>query len=123
MDRSVRKRHFDRQDLLRQELNVFCRLAGMMQATAGFFTYFVILAENGFLPLDLVGMRVLWDNKYVNDLEDSYGQQWVSSTELCGAFALDRCLAKKCLKETPDNPRRGANLIFCSTRRTRAGRS
>ncbi|XP_055360881.1 sodium/potassium-transporting ATPase subunit alpha-1-like [Betta splendens] len=51
---------------------------GMMQATAGFFTYFVILAENGFLPMDLLGVRVLWDDKYVNDPEDSYGQQWVN---------------------------------------------
>lgn len=49
----------------------------MMQATAGFFTYFVILAENGFLPSDLIGLRVNWDDKYCNDLEDSYGQQWV----------------------------------------------
>jgi len=52
--------------------------AGMIQALAGFFTYFVILAENGFLPSTLVGIRVNWDNKYINDLEDSYGQQWVS---------------------------------------------
>jgi len=51
----------------------------MMQATAGFFTYFVILAENGFLPYDLLGIRMLWDDKMVNDLEDSYGQQWVSA--------------------------------------------
>ncbi|MEQ2194944.1 Sodium/potassium-transporting ATPase subunit alpha-1 [Xenoophorus captivus] len=50
----------------------------MIQALAGFFTYFVILAENGFLPSTLVGIRVSWDNKYINDLEDSYGQQWVS---------------------------------------------
>ncbi|CAB1417533.1 unnamed protein product [Pleuronectes platessa] len=49
---------------------------GMIQALAGFFTYFVILAENGFLPSTLVGIRVSWDNKYCNDLEDSYGQQW-----------------------------------------------
>ncbi|KAG7258128.1 hypothetical protein CRUP_010743 [Coryphaenoides rupestris] len=49
---------------------------GMIQALAGFFTYFVILAENGFLPATLLGIRVSWDNKYVNDLEDSYGQQW-----------------------------------------------
>ncbi|XP_027012369.2 sodium/potassium-transporting ATPase subunit alpha-1 isoform X1 [Tachysurus fulvidraco] len=49
---------------------------GMMQAAAGFFTYFVILAENGFLPLYLIGLRIGWDDKYVNDLEDSYGQQW-----------------------------------------------
>uniref|UniRef100_A0A0E9PE42 Uncharacterized protein n=1 Tax=Anguilla anguilla TaxID=7936 RepID=A0A0E9PE42_ANGAN len=37
----------------------------MMQATAGFFTYFVILAENGFLPSTLLGIRVKWDDKYV----------------------------------------------------------
>lgn len=53
----------------------------MIQALAGFFTYFVILAENGFLPSTLVGIRVFWDNKYINDLEDSYGQQWVSPLE------------------------------------------
>lgn len=50
----------------------------MIQALAGFFTYFVILAENGFLPSTLLGIRVHWDDKYTNDLEDSYGQQWVS---------------------------------------------
>ncbi|KAL6481400.1 hypothetical protein MHYP_G00094800 [Metynnis hypsauchen] len=49
---------------------------GMMQAAAGFFTYFVILAENGFLPSYLLGLRIDWDDKYLNDLEDSYGQEW-----------------------------------------------
>uniref|UniRef100_A0A673MUP6 Sodium/potassium-transporting ATPase subunit alpha n=1 Tax=Sinocyclocheilus rhinocerous TaxID=307959 RepID=A0A673MUP6_9TELE len=49
---------------------------GMMQAVGGFFTYFVILAENGFLPKDLVGIRIGWEDRYVSDLEDSYGQQW-----------------------------------------------
>ncbi|KAJ8336427.1 hypothetical protein SKAU_G00376470 [Synaphobranchus kaupii] len=49
---------------------------GMIQALAGFFTYFVILAENGFLPNRLVGIRLSWDNRKINDLEDSYGQQW-----------------------------------------------
>lgn len=56
-----------------------------MQAIAGFFAYFVILAENGFLPFDLLGIRIQWDNKYVNDLEDSYGQEWVSATAPSGA--------------------------------------
>lgn len=50
----------------------------MIQALAGFFTYFVILAENGFKPFDLLGIRLDWDNRFLNDLEDSYGQQWVS---------------------------------------------
>lgn len=51
---------------------------GMIQALGGFFSYFVILAENGFLPGNLVGIRLNWDDRTVNDLEDSYGQQWVS---------------------------------------------
>ncbi|KAJ3594460.1 hypothetical protein NHX12_003767, partial [Muraenolepis orangiensis] len=49
---------------------------GMLQALAGFFTYFVILAENGFLPRTLLGIRILWDSRDNNDLEDTYGQQW-----------------------------------------------
>lgn len=49
---------------------------GMIQAAAGFFSYTVILAENGFLPWDLIGLRKSWDSKAVNDLKDSYGQEW-----------------------------------------------
>lgn len=52
---------------------------GMIQAAAGFFVYFVIMAENGFLPLMLFGIRKQWDSKAVNDLTDSYGQEWVRS--------------------------------------------
>ncbi|XP_065323072.1 sodium/potassium-transporting ATPase subunit alpha-B-like isoform X2 [Gordionus sp. m RMFG-2023] len=49
---------------------------GMIQAAAGFFIYFIIMAENGFLPNMLVGLRVPWDSESVNDLKDSYGQEW-----------------------------------------------
>ncbi|GFG38088.1 hypothetical protein Cfor_10924, partial [Coptotermes formosanus] len=49
---------------------------GMIQAAAGFFVYFVIMAENGFLPMHLFGIRKMWDSKAVNDLTDSYGQEW-----------------------------------------------
>jgi len=49
---------------------------GMIQASAGFFVYFVILAENGFWPRRLFGLRKQWDSIAVNDLEDSYGQEW-----------------------------------------------
>jgi len=49
---------------------------GMIQASAGFFVYFVILAENGFTPSRLLGLRRQWDSQAVNDLEDSYGQEW-----------------------------------------------
>merc|ERR1712073_84326 len=49
---------------------------GMIQASAGFFVYFVIMCENGFLPGRLFGLRKEWDSIAVNDLEDSYGQEW-----------------------------------------------
>ena len=51
-------------------------MIGMIQAAAGFYVYFVILAENGFRPMRLFGLRRAWDSKAVNDLEDSYGQEW-----------------------------------------------
>lgn len=60
-----------------------CVSPGMIQALGGFFTYFVILAENGFLPTTLLGIRLDWDDRSKNDLEDSYGQEWVSR-EACG---------------------------------------
>ncbi|GAU88671.1 hypothetical protein RvY_01321 [Ramazzottius varieornatus] len=49
---------------------------GMIQALAGFFTYFVIMGENGFLPWTLIGIRERWESKGINDLQDSYGQEW-----------------------------------------------
>merc|ERR1712180_314226 len=49
---------------------------GMIQASAGFFVYFVIMCENGFWPSKLLGLRRSWDSAAVNDLEDSYGQEW-----------------------------------------------
>ncbi|XP_059138718.1 sodium/potassium-transporting ATPase subunit alpha-like [Physella acuta] len=52
---------------------------GMIQATAGFFTYFVIMGENGFWMSRLLGIRKEWDSLGINDLEDSYGQEWTYS--------------------------------------------
>ncbi|GBN13833.1 Sodium/potassium-transporting ATPase subunit alpha [Araneus ventricosus] len=49
---------------------------GFMQAAAGFFVYFVIMAENGFMPSTLLGIRSRWDSRSVNDLQDSFGQEW-----------------------------------------------
>merc|ERR1712123_17284 len=40
---------------------------GMIQASAGFFVYFVILCENGFWPSKLFGLRRAWDSQAVND--------------------------------------------------------
>jgi len=49
---------------------------GMIQAISGFFTYFVIMGENGFRPAFLIGLRGEWDNRSNNALEDSYGSEW-----------------------------------------------
>merc|ERR1719370_2269167 len=49
---------------------------GMIQASAGFFVYFVIMAENGVRPSHLIGIRKQWDDLKNEAVEDSYGQEW-----------------------------------------------
>lgn len=49
---------------------------GMIEACAGFFAYFVVMAEHGFLPSRLLDLRPAWDSTVVNDLQDSFGQEW-----------------------------------------------
>lgn len=52
---------------------------GVMQAAAGFFVYTVIMMESGFWMSRLFNIRVFWESKAINDLEDSYGQEWTYS--------------------------------------------
>lgn len=52
---------------------------GVMQAAAGFFVYAVIMMESGFWMSRLFNIRVFWESKAINDLEDSYGQEWTYS--------------------------------------------
>ncbi|XP_075260291.1 sodium/potassium-transporting ATPase subunit alpha-2-like isoform X2 [Convolutriloba macropyga] len=49
---------------------------GIMQASAGFFTYFVIMGVNGFHPSRLFGLRTEWEDRGIYDLQDSVGQNW-----------------------------------------------
>jgi len=53
-----------------------CGQMGLIQAAAGFFTYFVTMAENGFWPGRLIFIRTFWDSRAINDLRDSYDQEW-----------------------------------------------
>lgn len=48
-----------------------------MQAVGAFVVYFTVYAQEGFKPSILADLRVEWENGNVNDLEDTYGQQWV----------------------------------------------
>ena len=49
---------------------------GMMQTLVGFFTFFVIMAENGLWPKYLFDLRKRWDSKAINDLLDSFGHEY-----------------------------------------------
>lgn len=48
----------------------------MIEAAAGFFTYFAVMAEHGFFPETLIGLRREWETPWINDLKDSYGHEW-----------------------------------------------
>uniref|UniRef100_A0A8B9JB36 Sodium/potassium-transporting ATPase subunit alpha n=1 Tax=Astyanax mexicanus TaxID=7994 RepID=A0A8B9JB36_ASTMX len=84
---------------------------GMIQALAGFFTYFVILAENGFLPYTLLGLRLQWDDRSNNDLEDSYGQQWTYEQRKIVEFTCHTSFFASIVVV------QWADLIICKTRR------
>ncbi|XP_006861704.1 PREDICTED: sodium/potassium-transporting ATPase subunit alpha-4 [Chrysochloris asiatica] len=84
---------------------------GMIQALAGFFTYFVVLAENGFKPLDLMGIRLSWEDRYLNDLVDSYGQQWTFEQRKVVEFTCHTAFFVSIVVV------QWADLIICKTRR------
>uniref|UniRef100_UPI00398E38BF sodium/potassium-transporting ATPase subunit alpha-3 isoform X1 n=2 Tax=Pristiophorus japonicus TaxID=55135 RepID=UPI00398E38BF len=84
---------------------------GMIQALGGFFAYFVILAENGFLPKNLVGIRLHWDDRTVNDLEDSYGQQWTYEQRKIVEFTCHTAFFVSIVVV------QWADLVICKTRR------
>uniref|UniRef100_A0A8C6YLZ6 Sodium/potassium-transporting ATPase subunit alpha n=1 Tax=Naja naja TaxID=35670 RepID=A0A8C6YLZ6_NAJNA len=76
-----------------------------------FFTYFVILAENGFLPSSLLGIRVMWDDRWVNDVEDSYGQQWTYQQRKIVEFTCHTAFFVSIVVV------QWADLVICKTRR------
>ncbi|XP_036614136.1 sodium/potassium-transporting ATPase subunit alpha-2-like isoform X1 [Trichosurus vulpecula] len=84
---------------------------GMMQAAAGFFVYFVILAENGFWPSFLPGIRIHWDDFSLNDLEDCYGQQWTYEQRKVVEFTCQTAFFISIVEV------QWADLIICKTRR------
>uniref|UniRef100_H2LRY7 Sodium/potassium-transporting ATPase subunit alpha n=1 Tax=Oryzias latipes TaxID=8090 RepID=H2LRY7_ORYLA len=84
---------------------------GMIQALGGFFAYFVIMAENGFLPSLLVGIRLNWDDRSNNDLEDSYGQQWTYEQRKIVEFTCHTAFFVSIVVV------QWADVIICKTRR------
>merc|ERR1712223_1936347 len=84
---------------------------GMIQASAGLFVYFVIMAENGFWPKHLLGIRKQWDAKAVNDLEDSYGQEWTYGDRKILEFTCHTAFFASIVVV------QWADLIICKTRK------
>ncbi|XP_078282945.1 potassium-transporting ATPase alpha chain 2-like [Rhinoraja longicauda] len=55
---------------------------GVTQTFGGFLCYFTVLAEQGWLPSRVIGIRVPWEDATNNDVEDSYGQEWTFQQRL-----------------------------------------
>ena len=49
---------------------------GLIEAAGGLFTYMVCMAESGWWPSKLLGLRLYWDSIYINDMRDSFGAEW-----------------------------------------------
>lgn len=46
------------------------------------------MAQEGWFPLLCVGLRPYWENHHLQDLQDSYGQEWVSPRPTPSRVAL-----------------------------------
>uniref|UniRef100_A0A8C5FDB4 Sodium/potassium-transporting ATPase subunit alpha n=1 Tax=Gadus morhua TaxID=8049 RepID=A0A8C5FDB4_GADMO len=55
---------------------------GAIQSFAGFTDYFTAMAQEGWYPLMCVGLRAHWENVHLQDMQDSYGQEWTFGQRL-----------------------------------------
>lgn len=62
--------------LNKQMINLAFGQLGVLEIAGAMFTYFAIMAESGFWPDRLMGVRDVWARKWINDVEDAYGQEW-----------------------------------------------
>ncbi|ESO03268.1 hypothetical protein HELRODRAFT_185638 [Helobdella robusta] len=62
--------------LSRQMLSLAFGQLGLIEMAGAFFMYFAIMAESGFWPARLLGLRDVWLMRGINDVEDAYGQEW-----------------------------------------------
>ncbi|CAN2388096.1 potassium:proton exchanging ATPase activity [Pristimantis euphronides] len=75
MNKKPRRKNVDR--LVNQQLALYAYIQiGIIQSVGAFLNYFTVLAEQGFLPYTVLGIRVAWENVNNQDQEDSYGQEW-----------------------------------------------
>lgn len=72
-----RPRHPTKDHLVNQQLLSYSYFhIAAMESFAGFVNYFTMMAQQGFLPGNLINLRPDWESKMVNELVDSYGSEW-----------------------------------------------
>ncbi|XP_053546839.1 potassium-transporting ATPase alpha chain 2-like [Bombina bombina] len=76
--RNPRKDHLVNQPLLCYS---YFNIAAI-ESFSGFLNYFTVMADQGFLPGTLIGLRADWEDKTKQEVEDSYGQEWTYSQRL-----------------------------------------
>ncbi|XP_032306772.1 sodium/potassium-transporting ATPase subunit alpha [Drosophila ananassae] len=57
-------------------------LVGPIEAAAVFIVYFKYMAHHGFLPKTLYGLNYKWYDPNVDDIIDTYGQEWNHATRM-----------------------------------------
>lgn len=84
---------------------------GIIQTCASFAAFFMVMATHGFFCDKLFGLRMVWEDRNVNNLEDSYGQEWT--------FTEREVLNKKCFAAffLAVVVTQIADLLICKTRR------
>ena len=109
MKRPPRNRFMDR--LMNGTLiSVADGMKGILECLTGFFVYFVIMANGGFMPSKLLNIREDWDNKEINNLTNSYNPQrnYTNRKDLeftCQTGYLAAVVVVQ-----------GTNLLMCKTR-------
>lgn len=84
---------------------------GLVEAAGCMFVYFVIYGQFGFSPGDVIGIRNQWTNNAINNLEDSYGQEWTyAQRHLVEVTGYTGYLAAVVMTQW-------VNMICCKTRR------
>ncbi|XP_048471386.1 potassium-transporting ATPase alpha chain 2 [Rhincodon typus] len=80
---NVQPRNPSKDRLVNLQLAAYSYLQiGVTQSIGGFLCYFTVLADQGWLPSRILGIRLAWEDSTNNDVEDSYGQEWTYQQRL-----------------------------------------
>ncbi|XP_048418221.2 potassium-transporting ATPase alpha chain 2-like isoform X3 [Stegostoma tigrinum] len=80
---NVQPRNPSKDRLVNLQLAAYSYLQiGVTQSIGGFLCYFTVLADQGWLPSRILGIRLAWEDCTNNDVEDSYGQEWTYQQRL-----------------------------------------